>query len=51
MPLAIYWGPQFGKFFYAFCVIVHLYPFLKGLLGKQDRMPTIIVVLFFLPQF
>ncbi|CAF1709990.1 unnamed protein product [Brassica napus] len=43
MPLAIYWGPQFGRFFYAFCVIVHLYPFLKGLLGKQDRMPTIIV--------
>ncbi|KAF3549692.1 hypothetical protein DY000_02009129 [Brassica cretica] len=43
MPLAIYWGPQFGRFFYAFCVIVHLYPFLKGLLGKQDRMPTILV--------
>ncbi|KAI6699734.1 hypothetical protein NL676_014058 [Syzygium grande] len=38
------WGPLFGRLFFAFWVIVHLYPFLKGLLGKQDRMPTIIVV-------
>ncbi|KAA8546937.1 hypothetical protein F0562_003366 [Nyssa sinensis] len=38
------WGPLFGKLFFAFWVIVHLYPFLKGLLGKQDRMPTIILV-------
>ncbi|KAJ0077153.1 hypothetical protein Patl1_35608 [Pistacia atlantica] len=26
------WGPLFGKLFFAFWVIVHLYPFLKGLL-------------------
>ncbi|KAL3721565.1 hypothetical protein ACJRO7_033979 [Eucalyptus globulus] len=38
------WGPLFGRLFFAFWVIVHLYPFLKGLLGKQDRMPTIVVV-------
>ncbi|KAH0969690.1 hypothetical protein GBA52_028482 [Prunus armeniaca] len=31
-------------YFFAFWVIMHLYPFLKGLLGKQDRMPTIILV-------
>ncbi|AQK93928.1 putative cellulose synthase A catalytic subunit 2 [UDP-forming] [Zea mays] len=28
------WGPLFGKLFFAFWVIVHLYPFLKGLMGK-----------------
>ncbi|XP_041007471.1 cellulose synthase A catalytic subunit 6 [UDP-forming]-like isoform X1 [Juglans microcarpa x Juglans regia] len=38
------WGPLFGRLFFAFWVIVHLYPFLKGLLGKQDRMPTIVLV-------
>ncbi|XP_017981277.1 PREDICTED: cellulose synthase A catalytic subunit 5 [UDP-forming] [Theobroma cacao] len=38
------WGPLFGRLFFAFWVIVHLYPFLKGLMGKQERLPTIIVV-------
>ncbi|KDP35302.1 hypothetical protein JCGZ_09461 [Jatropha curcas] len=38
------WGPLFGRLFFALWVIIHLYPFLKGLLGKQDRMPTIILV-------
>ncbi|CAD5319142.1 unnamed protein product [Arabidopsis thaliana] len=38
------WGPLFGRLFFALWVIVHLYPFLKGLLGKQDRVPTIILV-------
>ncbi|KAG6624211.1 hypothetical protein I3843_16G009500 [Carya illinoinensis] len=38
------WGPLFGKLFFALWVIVHLYPFLKGLMGKQDRVPTIVVV-------
>ncbi|KAE8715305.1 Cellulose synthase A catalytic subunit 2 [Hibiscus syriacus] len=37
------WGPLFGRLFFALWVIVHLYPFLKGLMGKQDRLPTIIV--------
>ncbi|CAN7002117.1 unnamed protein product, partial [Brassica rapa subsp. trilocularis] len=38
------WGPLFGKLFFAFWVIVHLYPFLKGLMGRQNRTPTVIVV-------
>ncbi|XP_047948541.1 cellulose synthase A catalytic subunit 7 [UDP-forming]-like [Salvia hispanica] len=38
------WGPLFGKLFFAFWVIVHLYPFLKGLMGKQNRTPTIVVI-------
>ncbi|KAK2661024.1 hypothetical protein Ddye_007557 [Dipteronia dyeriana] len=38
------WGPLFGKLFFAFWVIIHLYPFLKGLLGRQNRTPTIIIV-------
>ncbi|XWS58671.1 hypothetical protein CRYUN_Cryun08bG0054800 [Craigia yunnanensis] len=38
------WGPFFGKFFFAFWVIIHLYPLLKGLSGREDRTPTIIVV-------
>ncbi|KAG6740857.1 hypothetical protein POTOM_056326 [Populus tomentosa] len=29
------WGPLFGKLFFAFWVIVHLYPFLKGLMGGK----------------
>ncbi|KAI4390036.1 hypothetical protein MLD38_002191 [Melastoma candidum] len=38
------WGPLFGKLFFSFWVIIHLYPFLKGLLGRQNRTPTIIIV-------
>ncbi|CAN6810521.1 unnamed protein product [Brassica oleracea] len=38
------WGPLFGRLFFALWVILHLYPFVKGLLGKQNRMPTIILV-------
>ncbi|KAI5073644.1 hypothetical protein GOP47_0012047 [Adiantum capillus-veneris] len=38
------WGPLFGKLFFAIWVIMHLYPFLKGLLGRQNRTPTIVVV-------
>ncbi|CAN4118139.1 unnamed protein product [Withania somnifera] len=38
------WGPLFGKLFFALWVIVHLYPFLKGLMGKQSNVPTIIIV-------
>jgi cellulose synthase A len=42
------WGPLFGKLFFAFWVIVHLYPFLKGLMGRQNRTPTIVVVWYIL---
>nr|AAM83096.1 cellulose synthase catalytic subunit [Mesotaenium caldariorum] len=38
------WGPLFGKLFFAFWVVVHLYPFLKGLMGKSNRTPTLIIV-------
>ncbi|BAT95437.1 Cellulose synthase A catalytic subunit 4 [UDP-forming] [Vigna angularis] len=38
------WGPFFGKLFFSLWVIVHLYPFLKGLMGKQNRTPTIVVL-------
>ncbi|XP_010914890.1 probable cellulose synthase A catalytic subunit 1 [UDP-forming] [Elaeis guineensis] len=38
------WGPLFGKLFFAIWVIVHLYPFLKGLLGRTNRTPTIVIV-------
>ncbi|KAL6518502.1 Cellulose synthase A catalytic subunit 2 UDP-forming [Orobanche gracilis] len=38
------WGPLFGRLFFAIWVIMHLYPFLKGLMGKQDRVPTVIVI-------
>ncbi|KAK3017914.1 hypothetical protein RJ639_002790 [Escallonia herrerae] len=38
------WGPLFGRVFFAFWVILHLYPFLKGLMGRQNRTPTIVVL-------
>ncbi|XP_052202125.1 probable cellulose synthase A catalytic subunit 3 [UDP-forming] [Diospyros lotus] len=38
------WGPFFGKLLFALWVILHLYPFLKGLMGRQNRTPTIVVV-------
>ncbi|XP_052200062.1 cellulose synthase A catalytic subunit 7 [UDP-forming]-like [Diospyros lotus] len=38
------WGPLFGKLFFSFWVIVHLYPFMKGLMGRQNRTPTIVVI-------
>lgn len=38
------WGPLFGKVFFALWVILHLYPFLKGLMGRQNRTPTIVVM-------
>ncbi|XP_010541595.1 PREDICTED: cellulose synthase A catalytic subunit 1 [UDP-forming]-like [Tarenaya hassleriana] len=38
------WGPLVGRLFFAMWVIMHLYPFLKGLLGRQNRTPTIVIV-------
>eukprot|EP00850_Spirogloea_muscicola_P003410 SM000013S26579 [mRNA] locus=s13:1237127:1242758:+ [translate_table: standard] len=38
------WGSLLGKLFFAFWVIFHLYPFLKGLMGKHNRTPTIVIV-------
>ncbi|XP_006474029.2 cellulose synthase A catalytic subunit 7 [UDP-forming]-like isoform X1 [Citrus sinensis] len=36
--------PLIGKLFFVFWVISHLYPFLKGLMGRQNRTPTIVVI-------
>lgn len=38
------WGPLFGKLFFSVWVILHLYPFLKGLMGRQNRTPTIVIL-------
>ncbi|KAF7836332.1 putative cellulose synthase A catalytic subunit 3 [UDP-forming] [Senna tora] len=39
------WGPLLGKLFFSFWVILHLYPFLKGMLGRHNnRTPTIVLV-------
>ncbi|KAH0463451.1 hypothetical protein IEQ34_008033 [Dendrobium chrysotoxum] len=38
------WGPLFGKLFFSLWVIVHLYPFLKGLMGRQNQTLTIVVI-------
>ncbi|KAI3733088.1 hypothetical protein L1987_64306 [Smallanthus sonchifolius] len=38
------WGPLFGRLFFAIWVILHLYPFLKGMMGQQKNVPTIIIV-------
>ncbi|KAL5096918.1 hypothetical protein RYX36_001245 [Vicia faba] len=38
------WGPLIGKVFFAFWVIFHLYPFLKGLMGRQNRTPTVVIL-------
>lgn len=40
------WGPFFGMSFLAFFVIVHLHSFLKGLMGRQNRTPRIVVIKF-----
>lgn len=31
------WGPLFGKLLFAFWVIMHLYPFLKGMMGNKRK--------------
>ncbi|PKA46997.1 putative cellulose synthase A catalytic subunit 9 [UDP-forming] [Apostasia shenzhenica] len=38
------WGPLFGKVLLAIWVIIHLFPLMKGIVGKQNRVPTIVVV-------
>ncbi|XP_048134035.1 cellulose synthase A catalytic subunit 3 [UDP-forming]-like [Rhodamnia argentea] len=39
------WSVLFRKLFFAFWVIIHLCPFLKGLPSNQSRVPTIVIVL------
>lgn len=38
------YGALLGKLFFSLWVIAHLYPFLKGLMGRQNRTPTLIVI-------
>lgn len=38
------WGQLFGKVFFAIWVLLHLYPFAKGLMGRHNRTPTIVIV-------
>ncbi|XP_073104613.1 probable cellulose synthase A catalytic subunit 8 [UDP-forming] isoform X2 [Elaeis guineensis] len=38
------WGLLFAKLFLSSLVIIHLYPFLKGLVVRQHRMPTVVIV-------
>ncbi|GBG91288.1 hypothetical protein CBR_g52173 [Chara braunii] len=38
------WGRLMGMTFFSFWVVSHLYPFVKGLMGKSNRTPTIVIV-------
>ncbi|KAJ7533513.1 hypothetical protein O6H91_13G052900 [Diphasiastrum complanatum] len=38
------WSQLIGGVFFSFWVLVHLYPFAKGLMGRRGRAPTIVFV-------
>lgn len=38
------WGPLCAKLFLSFLVMLHLYPFLKGLIVRKNRIPTVVIV-------
>ncbi|XAR59276.1 Cellulose synthase (UDP-forming) [Bertholletia excelsa] len=40
------WGPLMGKILFAVWVILHLFPMIKGLMGRQqgERTPTLVVL-------
>ncbi|GBG80750.1 hypothetical protein CBR_g31305 [Chara braunii] len=38
------WGRLMGMVFFSFWVLSHLYPFAKGLMGKTNKTPTIVIV-------
>ncbi|KDP20319.1 hypothetical protein JCGZ_06405 [Jatropha curcas] len=38
------WGKLIGGSFFSFWVLAHMYPFIKGLLGRRGRVPTIVYV-------
>eukprot|EP00897_Mesotaenium_endlicherianum_P009248 jgi/Mesen1/8351/ME000463S07803 len=38
------WGKLLGKLVFSFWVLVHLYPFAKGLMGRRSKMPTIVLI-------
>jgi len=37
-------GRLVGELFFAIWVLLHLYPFLKGLMGRSNRMPTLVII-------
>lgn len=38
------WNKFGGGLFFSFWVLAHMYPFIKGLLGRRGRVPTIVYV-------
>ncbi|KAK3187829.1 hypothetical protein Dsin_027390 [Dipteronia sinensis] len=38
------WGKLVGGVFFSFWVLAHMYPFMKGLMGRRGRVPTIVYV-------
>eukprot|EP00245_Coleochaete_scutata_P018740 TRINITY_DN98_c0_g1_i1.p1 TRINITY_DN98_c0_g1~~TRINITY_DN98_c0_g1_i1.p1 ORF type:complete len:1312 (-),score=276.45 TRINITY_DN98_c0_g1_i1:728-4663(-) len=38
------WSDLLGKLFFSVWVLIHLYPFAKGLMGRRNKTPTIIFV-------
>lgn len=38
------WSKLLGGGFFSFWVLVHLYPFAKGLMGRRGKTPTIVYV-------
>lgn len=38
------WSKLLGKLAFSFWVLIHLYPFAKGLLGRRNKTPTLVLV-------
>ncbi|BBG92324.1 cellulose synthase-like D1 [Prunus dulcis] len=38
------WNKLIGGLFFSFWVLAHMYPFMKGLMGRRGRIPTIVYV-------
>lgn len=38
------WNKLLGGLFFSFWVLAHMYPFMKGLMGRRGRIPTIVYV-------
>ncbi|GBG89411.1 hypothetical protein CBR_g49201 [Chara braunii] len=38
------WGRLLGMLFFSFWVLIHLYPFAKGLMGRSNKVPTIVLI-------
>ncbi|GBG76518.1 hypothetical protein CBR_g22266 [Chara braunii] len=38
------WGKLMGMCFFSVWVLTHMYPFMKGMMGKSQKTPTIVIV-------